>query len=243
MATDRTHMFRPVATAIAAFVALALVVTAGVWAAAVRQGVEQQTREGRVALTLAADRLSGQLRRFREAAVLLADHPHLIAALSDQADAARAERLLRQVADKTGALDLAVLDAKGLTVASATGAPLDARGLPSFQRAMTGALGRDREVAGGVRVFHFAAPIFAESGPAMGAVMVTIDMGLVEDEWRGGGTAVYFTDEDGVIFVTNRSELLLRQTAPGPLLGADTWQIGGVSGLRLEEGPYIPARA
>ncbi|MEM1235875.1 MAG: ATP-binding protein [Pseudomonadota bacterium] len=217
------------------------VVTAGVWYLGATAALRELRARGDVAVSLAADNLSSQFRRFQETAVLLADHPQLVAAL-DGGPRETARGLLLNVADKTGSFDLAVLDVSGRVIVSAR----DSRHgpeLPSFQRALDGALGRDRVIDGSQRLFHFAAPIFDPSGPVTGAVIVTVDVESVEDEWRGGGMAVYFTDEAGQIFVTNRDELLLRETGPGPALGGQAWRLGAIEGVTLEEGIYIPSNA
>ena len=231
-------------TRLAAWLAFGVAVaaiTAGIWYLGATTALRELRARGDVAVSLAADNLSSQFRRFQETAVLLADDPRLMATLAG-GDTKAAQVMLLEAADKTGSFDLAVLDLAGNAVVSARGIRLGPE-LPSFQRALDGALGRDRVVDGSERYFHFAAPIFDAEGPVTGAVVVTVDVENVEDEWRGGGMAVYFTDETGQIFVTNRDELLLRQTAPGPALGGRFWRLGGVEGVTLQEGVYIPASA
>jgi two-component system C4-dicarboxylate transport sensor histidine kinase DctB len=109
------------------------------------------------------------------------------------------------------------------------------------------------------RVFYFAAPVFAADGPVAGVVVVAVDVGVVETAWRGDELAVFFTDELGVVFISNRSELVYRtqetdirmvgQSAEYPtglitpfvryeqrLFGAyEIWHIDG--------GRYLPAQA
>jgi two-component system C4-dicarboxylate transport sensor histidine kinase DctB len=43
-----------------------------------------------------------------------------------------------------------------------------------------------------------------------GVVVVAVDVGAVETAWRGDELAVFFTDELGVVFISNRSELVYR---------------------------------
>lgn len=228
---------------LAAFCAVAMVVTSSVWFLGAAAALRELEARGSVAVSLAADSLASQFRRFQETAVLMSDHPALAAALSDPGAVQAAQDVLLRVADRTGSFDVAVLSADGRVITTARGRRPQGSDLPSFQRALDGALGRDRVIDGAERLFHVAAPMFDEGGPVLGAVLVTVDVETVEDAWRGGGMAVFFTDEAGQIFVTNRDELLFRETAAVPVLGGTPWRVGGVDGVALNEGPYIPARA
>ena len=82
--------------------ALYLVVVAGaaaaVWSYGYLRALDQLAQRGEADLSLAADRLTGQLQLYQQMAVLMADHP----ALMGQG----AQALLQAVADKTAALDM-----------------------------------------------------------------------------------------------------------------------------------------
>ncbi|MEM6374042.1 MAG: sensor histidine kinase, partial [Pseudomonadota bacterium] len=64
------------------FVALVAAAAAGVWRYGYFQALDQLARQGRSDLALASDRLTGQLQRYRELAVLVADHPQVGAVLA-----------------------------------------------------------------------------------------------------------------------------------------------------------------
>ena len=219
--------------AVIAYLALVAGFAAGVWRAGYGGALDQLESRGRSDLALAADRLTSQFQLFRELAFLLAEHPDL---RPDAAVAPAADVLLRSVADKTGALDILVLDAAGNERASA-GRPLDEQlpegsaqngdyvhaMQPYFERVMDGALalyhyvdtryyGQERRQ--GRRVLIFAAPIFGASGPVTGAVVVLVDVERIEADWRGGKPTVFFTDDLGTVFISNRSELVLTARRP-----------------------------
>ena len=71
---------------------------AGVWRYGYNQGLAQLAKQGRADLALAADRFTGEMRRFRELAVLMSDHPALAALTKDTPDVAAATRLLQDSA-------------------------------------------------------------------------------------------------------------------------------------------------
>lgn len=243
------------------FVLLVCLFAGLVWRMAYVSALDQLIRRGQADLALAADGLTSQLERSRELAVLLADHPVLRPAVEGGATAPAAALLL-DVADKTGSLDIAVLDGAGREVAGASGTHgMVHAGQPYFERAMDGALGVSHMYSERFqrRAFVFAAPMFAPDGPVTGAVLVSADVEAIEAAWRGDRPALFFTDEAGVVFLTNRTELLFGRRppadpfeaavadypesrlfpfisfAPRPFAGRDLWQVDG--------GRYLPGVA
>lgn len=192
-----------------AFLVAVAVLSLGVGWFGYMSALDQLEQRGRSDLALASDRLTGELGRYRELAVLLADHPVVAATLAgDRGDAAD---LLRETADKTGSLDILVVSQMGRELASASGSGAENHASqPYFARASDGAIGlyhlvHDRY---GQRTFLFAAPVFSDAGPVSGAVIVVVNIDAVEAVWRGARPTVFFTDELGVAFISNRSELL-----------------------------------
>ena len=205
------------APAVLIFVLLVAAVSGGVWWFSFQAGLDRLADRGRLDLSLASARLVGQLQQYRELAVLMAEHPTLVAALrGDAAARAGAEQVLLRAADKTNTLDLHVLSATGdVMVSSQRKSPLselNRRDMPSFRRAMQGALGVHHQQTGGVegRAYIFSAPVFGADGAVIGAIDVDVNIWEVESAWLGDPQAIFFTDDAGVIFVTNRTELLFR---------------------------------
>lgn len=257
------------AFAIAAFVIAVAGFASGVWWLGFTSSLAPLADRGRADLSLAADRLVGQLQRFRQVAVLLADHPTLMPLADGAGDVTAAEKLLLETADKTGTLEIVFVDNEGLVLASSLGTGADGSenlaDAPYFKRAMQGAMGsfHAQQDKTGQRVFYFAAPVL-DGGAALGAVIVKVDMEAVEEsDWRGDPQVIYFTDDLGVIFVSNRSELLLRQkgnTAPGgtvlasatgeyraetlrPFFDYRALSLGEHDIWLVDAGRYIPRRA
>ncbi len=235
-----------------AFLLSMVAIVAGVWWFAFTSALDQLETRGRADLALASDRLTGQLQRFRELSVLLADHPTLTPVVLQGAQAAAAEARLLEMADKTGSLALLVAGRDGAVLAASgpvSGAILNNVSLrPSFRRAMYTALGTEHwvEADTGQRIFAFAAPIQKPAGAAQGAVMVQVDIEDLEAQTPTQASPVYFRDARGLIFVTNRSELILTSFSPHAGARYTTVRDRMVNGHEiwsLDLGPYLPRHA
>ncbi|WP_299206441.1 ATP-binding protein [uncultured Tateyamaria sp.] len=234
------------------FVALVAAAAMGVWRYGYFQALDQLARQGQSDLALASDRLTGQLQRYRELAVLVADHPRVSAALAGE-DVSQAEALFLEIADKTAAQDIRLTNADGLVLAAARP---DQPGLdiaPLVTRAAQGALGwGNGRTAQGTRVFAYAAPVFDARSRITGIVVVTADLAGIEWDWVGSNPAVFFTDARDRVFITNRSEIVYWQRADegpglkpatGPALPFDSYELGRHEVWQLGWGPYLPQNA
>ncbi|WP_425098372.1 sensor histidine kinase [Tropicibacter sp. S64] len=224
----------------------------GAWSYGYGQALSQIAGRAQSDLALASDRLVTELRRYQMAAVLMADHPAL-AALHDGGPRQAADRLLLETVDKTGALMAAYLGTDGRVLASAPeGAPPEIADSAYFRRALHGALGSayGRDLGFGQRAYVYAAPSFSETGAVQGVLVVAVDIDLLEEGWGGSSPAVFFRDEDGRVFLTNRSELLgWTRTAAGmaPPEGPErTIRVDRVDGTEVWQqrlSPYVPQEA
>ncbi|SNS29829.1 sensor histidine kinase [Tropicimonas sediminicola] len=186
-------------------------VAGGVWWFALTSDLRALSERGQADLSLASDRMVGQLQRFRELAVLLSDHPELTALLDGRGNAASASGVLQRTADRTGSSEILAVSASGRVLASSKARSGTLGASTYLRRALSdGALGTYHAVdpETGERAVTFAAPVFAPSGPVAGAVIVRANVSAVEAEWRGDAMTVAFTDSYGVVFSSNRSELL-----------------------------------
>ena len=254
-------------TLLLAVLALTAAIGGAVYLLGLRQGIVDLSKRGTSDLSLAADRLTTQLQRYGQLAVLLTDHPAVRATFekslprNDLTEQTAAE-VLRATADKTASHSIAVLDRNGTPIlrSDVEGLGIDHGERPYFKRAMSGALGSYHMVGDdGRRLFLYAAPVFSAQGPVQGVVLVAADIEVIERDWRGDTAAVFFTDELGVAFVSNRSELVLRQLDARGGLRSGTAEysrdrltpfpqinIAELAGQEVWEvplGPYIPERA
>ncbi len=239
---------------IAGFCCAVALLSAAVWTYGYRQALSQLSEKAEADLELAADRLSTQMQVYQEVAALMADHPALLALEGpDQQLAAR--NVLLEVADKTAAVNVMYLDTEGQVLAAAQHvAQRDMSAHPAFERAMQGALGSAHGVdeASGDRIYSYAAPAFLDTGQILGALMVLADVQDVEQTWRGSTDAVFFVDADGVVFISNRSDLLLWNrvegqqglTSPqGENVDFASTKVAGHEVWTLNWGRYLPRRA
>jgi len=200
-----------------AYLAVVLVLAGAVWRYGYVQGLDQLEARGQADLALAGDRLVSQLQRYRDLAVLMAEHPQITAQLLG-ADAQTTARLLQEVADKSAALDVAVLNRAGRVLAAAQDEfPRDMSGQSYVQRALRGALGWGHGTGSPLteRAFYHAAPVFDAEGQVQGAVVVITDLNGIDYNWRGTNPAAFFTDDQGIVYISNRSELLFWQRPEG----------------------------
>lgn len=233
-----------------AFLGLTLALGAGVGWISYSTALTRLAEQGRADLALATDRLTLQLLRYRELAVVLTSHPDLNAPLTGMGDRVTEDRLVQSMADKTGALSVDLVDRTGRVLASSSPAPhsISPTDLP-LSRAIAGSVGTEHGIVQNpeghyIRAFSFAAPIYSSAGPSAGAVMTSADVSGIEDNWPANTPAAYFTDAYGVVFISNRSELRLTRIGEGGdfpahavsrTAGFEIWHIDG--------GPYLPRRA
>ncbi|MFT6452875.1 MAG: two-component system C4-dicarboxylate transport sensor histidine kinase DctB [Halocynthiibacter sp.] len=229
---------------VAAFLMATAALVAAVWIYAYGAALDQAEERGRADLALASDRLSSQLQRFRELGVLLSDHPTLMPVALAAHSPEQANELLRAMADKTGSLSLQLVGPDGGILASSDGNKRPSRGVfPALNRAFDGALGAAHYVSEDARrVYTIAAPVFEPNGPAKAAVLVHVDVAGIEWNWPADPATVFFTDSQEVVFITNRSELILKQK--GETFPPFERQLRGFHEIwHLDGGRYLPEHA
>lgn len=245
MASVRLHRLLAILTFCAAVAGLGW----GVWLYGYARGLEQVAERAEADLALASDRLVAEVQRYRMTAVLLSDHPAL-GGLRVGEPAEAADALLLETVDKTAGLTAFYADTEGRVLASAHGlAPEGLAQARYFQRALHGALGAAHGSSAGFnrRAYSYAAPRFGADGAVEGVVVVVVDIDNLEQDWRGARPAVWFTVEDGTVFVSSRSELLGwrrveagLETPEGMAQDIRVEQVGGVEIWHQDLSAYVP---
>tara|TARA_R110002049_G_scaffold10127_1_gene50199 strand:- start:162508 stop:164220 length:1713 start_codon:yes stop_codon:yes gene_type:complete len=244
------------ASLILIFLVTVTALAGAVWRYGYLQGMDQLSARGQADLALASDRLVGQLQRYRDLAVIMAEHPVVQAELAGRSDPG-AVAVLQAVADKATALDVLVVGPDGWIKVAAQGAlRRDLSGQRHVRRALdAGALGWGHGPAEPLtrRAFFHAAPVFGAAGQVVGAVVVVTDLNGIDYNWRGSNPAAFFTDAGGTVYISNRSELLFWRAldrAAGLVPAGevdvrdfDSQNIGRHEVWHLGWGPYLPQRA
>ncbi len=190
---------------------------------------DQIEERGRNTLNLLVENLRGDLEKFRYLPKVLSTDPVLVAALTtpgskDLINRSNAE--LARVSGVSGASDVYLMDASGLTVAASnwdlekTFVGKNFRYRPYFQQAMDGRLGRYFALGttSGERGYYFAYPVRdpekRATGPVIGAVVVKLPVGHHEDSWARSDSEVVVIDDMGVVFMSTRPAWRYTTTRP-----------------------------
>lgn len=155
--------------------------------------------------TLYAGAIQGSMQRHKIVPLLLARDPVLIAALRTGQYAA-AEARLTDFREEIGAGSLFLLNTAGTIVAASDDRPRAEFDGANFTAALT-APGTEftmlDDPAGGF-TFHYARPVTVdEDSPALGVIVVTVDLGAYEEGWRRAGIKVVVSDSDGEILLAS----------------------------------------
>ncbi len=181
-------------------------------------------QQGQHRLQLYSAYLQGELARYESVPALLATNQRVLKALEQPKNYSAIQALneyFEQAAALTGALDIYLMDAEGLTVAAsnwASGQTFIGRNFsfrPYFQQAMQGEPGRYYALGttSGVRGYYFSSPALRLGRP-VGAVVVKMDIDRVERSWRNTREKVLVVDPDGVVFIASDPEWRYRALHP-----------------------------
>ncbi|MEM1299062.1 MAG: ATP-binding protein [Pseudomonadota bacterium] len=196
-----------------AYLAISLVIVWLVWRDGYRSALERLAETGRIRVEQVAERLVDQLDRYRVLANLLAKDRRVISSLSAGEDAGAISPFLRDQVLAYGAERIELLDRAGTVVVSSDppAGYVSRRGSSLVTAAFNGRLGTAHVLESRKRQFQFSRGVVRGQAPASGAVIVSADIATLEFEWNVVPEAIGFFDDDGVVFVSNRPSLLLRQ--------------------------------
>lgn len=195
------------------------------WLVGYQTTVKQIAERGVGSLTLVTERLNFQLDKFRFLPAVLAADPAIKAVLVNEFSIDRGNRLLQRISDTAGALDIYVMDTTGHTIA-ASNWDLDRSFLgqnfawrPYFRRAVKGGLGLYHAVGttSGQRGFFFSHPVQNDAGKIVGVIAVKVDLERIETQWRADPQDLFITDSNGVVFLSNRRDLVLTRMFDGAI--------------------------
>ena len=178
--------------------------------------------QNRQTLDLYVANLLGTLHRYEVLPQILGELPDLRAVLANPDDPqiqARANQLLDDISNQTGAVVMYLLDTHGDTLATSNWDQSDSfigRNFafrPYFSEAMEGKLGRffGLGTTSGKRGYYFAAPI-RDGDKKLGVLVVKVDLDHTEQLWGNTPEQLLTTDSNGVVILTSRPEWRFRAT-------------------------------
>ena len=207
-----------------AWVALAVVVALIAGEAARRSAEDELARQAEAAAVLHAAVLRSELEKHRSLPVALASDPDIAALLGAASDAGNGpvNAKLENLAQQTRASAIYVIDAGGRTRAASNwrlptsfvGADYAFR--PYFINAMRDgqaeffALGTVSRRPG----LYLARRVEASNGAPRGVVVVKVEFGALEQEWRASGEPAYVVDDNGVVLITSVPDWRFRTIQP-----------------------------
>ncbi len=180
-------------------------------------------RSGHV-LSLVSESLRGELAKHQSTPFLIAHNPEMARVVTGAAapeEVRRANEALERWAKATDALDIYLVNSAGTTVAASNFAgPRSFIGQnfsyrPYFTEASKGRLGRYFAVGttSGERGYYFAHPIF-DGRYVIGAAVVKLQVGHLEEGWRATDHDIAVVDEHGIVFLSSDPTRLLKALAP-----------------------------
>lgn len=192
-----------------------------IWASQIyltRSFGETQETDAKLRATLYAGSIQSAMQRHSVVPLLLARDPVLITALQS-GEFAEAEARLTDFREEIGAGSIFLLDAKGNIVAASDERPLEQydgdKAYFALATADTGTVFSIIENDNGAYSFHYARKV-ESNGQMLGVIVVTVDLGQLEEGWRRSRVKVVVTNsEDNVLLA---SEPNWRKNALGNLL-------------------------
>ncbi len=186
--------------------------------------LDQISERGHNTLSLVIQTLRGDLEKFRYMPKMLTENKDFHAALNgtlSETDLQSVNEELERINNISGAMDIYLMDATGLTIAASNwvsektfiGKNFNYR--PYFTEAMEGRLGRYFALGtkSGTRGYYFAYPVWGNS-TVIGVVVVKVQMEHHEDRWQGRDQEIIVVDQDGVLFLSSKPEWRFKTLAP-----------------------------
>lgn len=210
---------------LAAFTSLAALVLAGMWLVwqwQYTQAMRDAERHAQNRLALYSSSLEGALERFVYLPGLLGGQPLVQAALMDDVgiftDQVNAH--LAEVAERSGAEAIFLMDAEGVTVAASNHATDDSflghhyAFRPYFRDAMTTGQGEFYAIGsttGRPGYFISAAVEGGNERRPQGVLALKVSLENLQESWRQAGEKVLLSDANGVVILSSRPEWRYRR--------------------------------
>jgi two-component system, NtrC family, C4-dicarboxylate transport sensor histidine kinase DctB len=204
---------------------LAVLVGLAIWAGhgyLVRRFAAEQNADAQLRATLYAGNLQAMIQRHSLVPLLLSRDPVLLSALRT-GQSEEAEKRLVEFGDEIGAGSIFLLDSEGRLVASSEPDAVSSGQADQeyFQQAMEDPVTvfSVSYPEHGPPQFNYARRVEADGAP-LGVVVVNVDLGIPEENWRRAGLKLAVVDAEGRVLLSSvetwRGTALDNLLAPGP---------------------------
>lgn len=193
------------------------------WYQTVDTSLSEREQEADRRLETAISHVEGYFGQYRRLPRMIADNENIkqLVASSDASIIPQTDIMLERLADISGASDIYVLNADGLTLSASNwaadntfkGQHFNYR--PYFKRAMQGGLGVYYALGtmSQKRGFYFSSPVIVDQ-TIVGVVALKVVLEAIEASWVTDKETLLFTDSDGIVFISNRKDLLFHSLHP-----------------------------
>ncbi|MGY6563611.1 MAG: sensor histidine kinase [Halomonadaceae bacterium] len=202
-----------------------LLVAAGLWAIwqwQYTQAAREAERHAQTRLALYTTTLQGALESFAYLPGLLVRQPQVQAVLLDEAGIfdAQVNAHLAEVAERSGAEAIFLMDAEGVTVAASNHASEDSflghryPFRPYFRDAMAAGQGEFFAIGSTTSrpgYFVSAAVTGGTEGAPLGVLALKVSLESLQESWRRAGEKVLLSDANGVVILSSRPEWRYRR--------------------------------
>lgn len=196
-----------------------------IWASQIyltRSFSESQQTDATLRATLYAGSIQSAMQRHSVVPMLLSRDPILIIALKS-GQFAEAEARLADFREEIGAGSIFLLDAKGRIVAASDEQPIEQydgdKGYFTLAATDTGTIFSIIENDDGAYSFHYARKVELD-GQLLGVIVVTVDLGALEEGWRRSHVKVAVTNSENNVLLA--SEPNWRKSSLDNLLATGT---------------------
>ncbi len=202
------------------FVLAATIIITGIltWRLSYQAALEGLQNDTNLKLKQAEDQFRGQLSSARILPTLLARNSEVVNSLENKSINDIVIEYLLRARDLSGAYEIRLLDSMGKQLFSTGNADRhrDESGTDYFSKAMQGALAIAIRYNPNskIRTLIFARSVLNGDFRQLGAVVLELDVEILESEFRARPEILMFLDRSGVVVLSNRTSLVFRKLHP-----------------------------
>jgi len=188
------------------------------WKIAYQTALEELDIDANRKLAQATDQFRGQLSAARILPTLLARNSDIVSSFEQGSINDSVVEYLERVRDLSGVYEIRLLNSTGKPLFSTSNisASESESGTVYFSKAMQGAQGvevRQNKISQ-IRTLTFARSVLSADFKQLGAVVLEMEMEILESEFRARPEILMFLDSSGTVVFSNRTQLIFKKLEP-----------------------------